>query len=163
MGGGIVQTAPSFPVLSEAAYRRSTHLRTVRCVDVPYSRTIALDKLVFMPAALAAGANPVFFGEFQMETMPSTKYPAPTGSESTVAEHARRSLEEARAGAEDLSAQGSEAVQKGAAQAREAFSQTADQAVHYVQEQPLKALMMAAAAGAAIAMLAGAIGKHRHH
>jgi ElaB/YqjD/DUF883 family membrane-anchored ribosome-binding protein len=98
-----------------------------------------------------------------METMPNTKYPSPTGSESTVAEHARRTLEEARAGAEDLAAQGSEAVHKGTARARETLSHTTDQAAHYVQEQPLKALMMAAAAGAAIAMLAGAIGKHRQH
>lgn len=98
-----------------------------------------------------------------METMPNTKYPSPTGSESTVAEHARRSLEEVRAGAEDLATQGSEAVHKGAERARESLSKTTDQAAHYVQEQPLKALMMAAAAGAAIAMLAGAIGKHRHH
>ncbi len=98
-----------------------------------------------------------------METMPNAKYPSPTGSESTAAEHARRSLEEARAGAEDLAAHGSEAIHKGAARAREAISHTTDQAAHYVQEQPLKSLMMAAAAGAAIAMLAGAIGKHRHH
>lgn len=95
-----------------------------------------------------------------METMPNTKYP--TGSE-TVAEHARRSLEEVREGAEDLAAQGSEAIHKGAERARETVSKTTDHAAHYVQEQPVKALMMAAAAGAAIAMLAGAIGKRRHH
>ncbi|MDP1535154.1 MAG: hypothetical protein Q8L92_16385 [Rubrivivax sp.] len=98
-----------------------------------------------------------------METMPNTKSPSSIGSENTAAEHARRSLDEARAGAEDLAAQGSEAIHKSTARAREAISHTTDQAAHYVQEQPLKSLMMAAAAGAAIAMLAGAIGKHRHH
>lgn len=98
-----------------------------------------------------------------METSPNTKYPSPAGSENTAAEHARRSLEEARAGAEDLAAQGNEAIHRSAARAREAIAHTTDQAAHYVQAQPLKSLMMAAAAGAAIAMLAGAIGKHRHH
>lgn len=98
-----------------------------------------------------------------METMPNTKYPSTPGSDSTAAEHARRSLDEARASAEGLAAHGSEAIHNTAARAREAISHTTDQAAHYVQEQPLKSLMMAAAAGAAIAMLAGAIGKHRHH
>lgn len=98
-----------------------------------------------------------------METMPNAKYPASTASESSAAEHARRSLDEARASAEELATHGSDAIHKSAARAREAISHTTDQAAHYIQEQPLKSLMMAAAAGAAIAMLAGAIGKHRHH
>jgi ElaB/YqjD/DUF883 family membrane-anchored ribosome-binding protein len=39
-----------------------------------------------------------------------------------------------------------------------------DQAAQYVQAQPLKSLLMAAATGAAIALLAGLFGKqHRHH
>jgi ElaB/YqjD/DUF883 family membrane-anchored ribosome-binding protein len=96
-------------------------------------------------------------------TTTNTKSISPNGSENTAAEHARRSLDEARAGAEDLAAQGSEAIHKSTARAREAISHTTDQAAHYVQAQPLKSLMIAAAAGAAIAMLAGAIGKHRHH
>ena len=98
-----------------------------------------------------------------METMPNAKDPTSTASDGTAAEHARRALDEARASAGEFAAHGSEAAHKGAARAREAISHTAGQAAHYIQEQPLKSLMMAAVAGAAIAMLAGAIGKHRHH
>lgn len=98
-----------------------------------------------------------------METSHNTSPPSPAVDESAAAGHARRSLEEARAGAEDLVAKGSEAIHQSASRAREVISRTGDRASHYVQAQPLKSLMMAVAAGAAIAMLAGAIGKHRHH
>lgn len=83
-------------------------------------------------------------------------------SESSAAEHARRSIDEARAGAEDLAARSNEALRQGTARAREAFTQSADQAAQYVQAQPLKSLLMALAAGAGIALLAGALGKHHH-
>lgn len=83
---------------------------------------------------------------------------------SAAAEHAKRSVEEARASAEELAARGSEAVRKGTARAQEIMHQTTDQAAQYVQAQPLKALLMAASAGAAIALLANALGKrHGHH
>ncbi len=82
---------------------------------------------------------------------------------SPVAEHARRSLDEARAGAAELAARSSDNLRVGAARARDAISQTTDQAAQYVQAQPLKSLLMAAAAGAAIAMLAGAVGKRHGH
>ncbi|MDO9635529.1 MAG: hypothetical protein Q7I95_01090, partial [Thiobacillus sp.] len=59
-----------------------------------------------------------------METMPNTKSPSNTGSENTAAEHARRSLDEARASADSLAAQGSEAIHKGTAHAREVISHT---------------------------------------
>ncbi|GEM_PF-1654073 len=84
-------------------------------------------------------------------------------SESSAAEHARRSIDEARAGAEELAARGNEALRLGTARAREAFVHTTDQAAQYVQAQPLKSLLMALAAGAGIALLAGALGKHHHH
>ncbi len=84
-------------------------------------------------------------------------------SNGAAAEHARRSLDEARASAEEIAARGSEAIRSGTARAREVLAHTTDQAAHYVQEQPLKSLLMAAAAGAAIALLAGAIGRHHSH
>lgn len=96
-----------------------------------------------------------------MDTFPNAKPQSP--GESAAAEHARRSLDEARAGAEELATRGSEAIRSGAAKARESLTHTTDQASQYVQAQPLKSLLMAAAAGAAIALLAGAIGKHRGH
>lgn len=82
---------------------------------------------------------------------------------SAAADHARRSVEEARASAEEFAARGTEALRSGAARAQKIMSQTTDQAAHYVQAQPLKALMIAAAAGATIALLAGALSKHHSH
>ncbi len=78
-----------------------------------------------------------------------------------AAEHARRSIAEARACAEDLAARGSEALHNGSVRARKAINRASEQTAHYVQEQPLKSLLIAAAAGAAIAVLAGAISKRR--
>jgi len=96
-----------------------------------------------------------------METFPNAK--PQSASESAAAEHARRSLDEARASAEDIAGRGSEAIRSGAARARETLTHTTDQAAQYVQAQPLKSLAMAAAAGAAIALLAGALGRHHGH
>lgn len=84
-------------------------------------------------------------------------------TEKSVAEHARRSIDEAREGATELAARGSDAIDNSTARAREAISHTTDQAAQYVQAQPLKSLMMAAAAGAAVAVLASAVGRRRHH
>lgn len=96
-----------------------------------------------------------------MDTFPNAKPQSP--SESAAAEHARRSVDEARASAQEIASQGSEALASGATRAREAISHTTDQAAHYVQEQPLKSLLMAAAAGASIALLAGALSRHNSH
>jgi len=96
-----------------------------------------------------------------MDTFPNAKPQSP--SEGAAAEHARRSVDEARACAEELATHGSEALRSSAARAREAITHKTDQAAEYVQAQPLKSLLIAAAAGAAIALLAGAVGKHGHH
>lgn len=96
-----------------------------------------------------------------MDTFPNAKPQSP--SESAANEHARGSVDEARAGAEELATQGSKALKSSAARAREAITQTSDQAAEYVQAQPLKSLLIAAAAGAAIALLAGAVGKRHGH
>jgi ElaB/YqjD/DUF883 family membrane-anchored ribosome-binding protein len=98
-----------------------------------------------------------------METFPNAKPQTGSVGDSAAAEHARRSLDEARASAEDIAARGSEAIRSGTARARETLAHTTDQAAQYVQAQPLKSLMMAAAAGAAIALLAGAMGRHHGH
>jgi ElaB/YqjD/DUF883 family membrane-anchored ribosome-binding protein len=96
-----------------------------------------------------------------MDTFPNAKPQSPR--ESAATEHARRSVDEARAGAEELATQGSDALKSGAKRAREALTHTTDQATEYVQAQPLKSLLIAAAAGATIALLAGALSKHRTH
>ena len=78
-------------------------------------------------------------------------------------EHIHRSLDEAQAGAAEAATQGKEILRASAAQVREALNHTTDQAAQYVQAQPLKSLLMAAAAGAAIAMLAGTVSKRHGH
>ncbi|MDP1863661.1 MAG: hypothetical protein Q8K52_07135 [Thiobacillus sp.] len=80
-----------------------------------------------------------------------------------VADHAMRSIEEARASAEELAARGNAAIRSGTARAQEIFHQTSEHAAHYVQEKPLKALLLAVVAGAAIALLAGGRNKHHGH
>lgn len=82
---------------------------------------------------------------------------------SSASEHARRSIDEARAGAGQAAAAGSEMLRNSAARAQRFMTETTDHAAQYVQEKPLKALMIAAATGAGIAMLAGMMGKHHHH
>ncbi|TXH75759.1 hypothetical protein [Thiobacillus sp.] len=99
---------------------------------------------------------------------PTSQNPkTPTSQNSTdnnaARAHIQRSLDEAQAGSAELAAQGKEILRDSAAQVREALSRTTDQAAQYVQAQPLKSLLMAAAAGAAIAMLAGTVGKRHGH
>lgn len=96
-----------------------------------------------------------------METFPNAE-PKSAG-EMAASERAHRSVDETRSDVEELATRGSEAVRSSAARARESITHTTDQAAQYVQAQPLKSLLMAAATGAAIALLAGALGKHRHH
>ncbi len=76
-------------------------------------------------------------------------------------EHARRSLAEARACAEDLAASGSAALHKGSVRARRAIARASSETAHYVQEKPLQSLLIATAAGAALALVLGAVNKRR--
>lgn len=96
-----------------------------------------------------------------MDTFPNAKPQSP--GESAATEYALRSVDEARASAQEIASEGREALHSSAARAREAISHTTDQAAHYVQEQPLKSLLMAAAAGVTIALLAGALSRHHSH
>ncbi|MBW8457996.1 MAG: hypothetical protein K0M58_06100 [Thiobacillus sp.] len=96
-----------------------------------------------------------------METFPNAE-PKSAG-EMAASERAHRSVEEAHSDVEELAIRGSEAVRSSAARARESIAHTTDQAAQYVQAQPLKSLLMAAATGATIALLAGLLSKqHRH-
>jgi len=105
--------------------------------------------------------------EIQMETTAFTK-PVETLADdvknSATVENAKQTADEIRAHTEELIARSSNAVRQGTTRTREALSKTTDQAAHYVQDQPLKSLLMAAAAGAAIALLAAALSnRHSHH
>mgnify|MGYP003409133668 CR=1 FL=1 len=103
-----------------------------------------------------------------MDTFPNAKPQSP--GESAAAEYAHRSVDEARAGAEEIATQGREVLKNGAERARAALTLGLATAgwdvwppVFWIRSQPLKSLLIAAAAGAAIALLAGAVGKHHGH
>ncbi len=97
-----------------------------------------------------------------METFPNAE-PKSAG-EIAASEHARHSTEEARPDTGEPATRSSEVMRNSAARSRESITHTTDQAAQYVQAQPMKSLLMAAATGAAIALLAGMLGKqHRHH
>ena len=83
-------------------------------------------------------------------------------SGSSAVEHVRRSMDEARAGAEELVNDSNQAFHRVTSRARETIENTNDQAAQYVQAQPLKSLLLALAAGAGIALLATALSKHHN-
>lgn len=95
-----------------------------------------------------------------METFPNATPQSP--GERAASEHARRSADEAHESNEASGAHAAETLRTKAARTREALSQTSDHAARYIQAQPLKSLFLATAVGAAIAVVAGALGK-RHH
>lgn len=83
---------------------------------------------------------------------------------SATVENAKQSADEVRASAEEVIARSSTALRQGATRAREALSHTTEQTAHYVQDHPLKSLLMAVVAGATIALLAAALSnRHSHH
>lgn len=96
-----------------------------------------------------------------METFPNATPQSP--GERAAAEHARRSVDEAHESIEAAGAHAADTIRAKAARTREALSQTTDHAAQYVQAQPLKSLFLATAVGAAIAVVAGALGRRHHH
>ena len=76
---------------------------------------------------------------------------------SEAAERARFSLEHSKAGAQHIATRGKAAIRSGLARAGQGFDLTTDRAANYVQARPFKALLWATAAGAAIALVAGAL------
>jgi len=101
--------------------------------------------------------------------METTAFPKPAQTlandiqNTAIVENAKHVVEDVRSSAEDMVARSSNALSQGAARAREAVSHTTDQAAQYVQDQPLKSLLMAAAAGVAIALLAAALSNRSSH
>ena len=78
------------------------------------------------------------------------------------AARARRFLQGSRSNADAFAARGKEAIRSGMSQARESFDNATERTASYVQAQPLKAVLWAAAAGAVIGLVAGALGRGRY-
>lgn len=96
-----------------------------------------------------------------METFPNATPQSP--GERAAAEHARQPIGEAHENVEAAGAHAADTIRAKATRTREALSQSTDHAAQYVQAQPLKSLFLATAVGAAIAVVAGALGKRHHH
>lgn len=73
----------------------------------------------------------------------------------------KETAENARTTAQNYIDRGTNAVREGSAKLKDSVSQLTDRTSTYVHEQPLKSVLMAAAAGAAIAILAGMITHNR--
>lgn len=74
--------------------------------------------------------------------------------------HAHASLTEAGVAAKTLADQGIDAVRNSAAEVEDVAARIGNRASAYIQEQPLKSLLIATAAGALIAIIAGKASRH---
>lgn len=73
----------------------------------------------------------------------------------------KESVDEVRATAQGYIDRGANAVREGSVKFKDSMSHITDRTATYVHEQPVKSVLMAAAAGAAIAILAGMITHNR--
>lgn len=73
--------------------------------------------------------------------------------------HAQASMAEAGAAAKVLADHGVDAVRRGSARVEDTAARISDRASTYIQEQPLKSLLIATAAGALIAIATGMAGR----
>lgn len=72
---------------------------------------------------------------------------------------ARESLGDVQQATRKLVADSAEIVREGATKVEEAAGRAADRTAHYVQDQPLKSLLLAAGTGALIALAAGVVSR----
>jgi ElaB/YqjD/DUF883 family membrane-anchored ribosome-binding protein len=83
-------------------------------------------------------------------------------SAKNAADAAKSTVERARAAAHDYVERGSQGVRDSAAKIKDSWGNVADRTASYVHEQPMKAILIAAAAGAAIAMLSSLLAQNRN-
>ena len=86
----------------------------------------------------------------------------------SLADEARSAIERAPSAIGDAGAKLETMTQRGIDRARELGTsvrqqagQATDRTVHYIQDQPVKSMLIAAAAGAALTVLAGALTRRR--
>lgn len=72
-------------------------------------------------------------------------------------------LERATARAGDMAQRGIEAVRGGSRQLRDTALDASDRTVAYIKEEPVKAMLIAAATGAALMALLSLVSRSRHH
>jgi ElaB/YqjD/DUF883 family membrane-anchored ribosome-binding protein len=79
----------------------------------------------------------------------------------SVLDRAPALIGEAGAQLESLTQRGIDRARKVSATVREQAGQATERTVGYIQEQPVKSVLIAAAAGAALTLLAGALSRRR--
>ncbi len=72
-------------------------------------------------------------------------------------------LERATARAGDMAQRGIEAVRSGSRQLRDTALDASDRTVAYIKDEPVKAVLIAAATGAALMALLSLVSRSRHH
>ena len=71
-------------------------------------------------------------------------------------------VERAAERATEVARQGTQKLQQGTQQVKAQLNHVSDSAIAYVKDEPVRALLIAAAAGAALMALAGLLGRSRH-
>jgi ElaB/YqjD/DUF883 family membrane-anchored ribosome-binding protein len=71
-------------------------------------------------------------------------------------------VERAAERAGEMARQGSQKLHDGTQQVKAQFNQVTDSAIAYVKDEPVRSMLIAAAAGAALMALASLLGRSRH-
>lgn len=71
-------------------------------------------------------------------------------------------MERAAERASDVARLGTQKLQEGTQQVKAQLNHVTDSAIAYVKDEPVRSLLIAAAAGAALMALAGLLGRSRH-
>jgi len=85
----------------------------------------------------------------------------PNVNRNKTMDHIKETADEVRATAQGYIERGTTAVREGSAKLKDSVSHISDRTATYVHEQPVKSVLLAAAAGAAIAMFASMITSSR--
>lgn len=93
--------------------------------------------------------------------MSELNYPDTERKVDNTIDRVKESVDQVSSKAKDFLDRSKGAVQDSSAKLRDSFGQLTDRTATYVHEQPVKSVLMAAAAGAAIAILAGMITHNR--
>jgi len=83
-------------------------------------------------------------------------------SESEEAQRARKAMSEMRRATQDFVERSAEIFRAGASRARDAAGRASERTADYVHDKPLQSLLIAAAVGAMVALLASGTRRRRH-
>lgn len=103
--------------------------------------------------------NPSVTPTFPTSTAPVDRLIDTIADTAATVPHA---VERAAERAGEVAHQSAQKLQQGTQQVKAQFDQVTDSAIAYVKDEPVRAMLIAAAAGAALMALAGLLGRSRH-